>query len=431
MHSVSKNLSAWVATHLLPKQKLIVAYSGGRDSHVLLDALVRLKAEYDFQLTAIHVNHGLQKDAPQWAAHCQKWCDTYDISLKVINLSFNVKKGESLEEQARLNRYQALEAHVLENDLLLTAHSQDDQAETFLLQLMRGSGIKGLASIAPLKRFSKGYLARPLLNVCRGDIADYASEHKLCWIEDPSNQNLSLRRNFVRHQILYPLEKLHQNVSVCISRSAKHCAHALSLLEDYLEQDLVPCLGDVPHTLNITVLKQHSPIKQAYLFRLWLSKHQVALPNERKCEDMLKQLFCAAPDASPQITLGTHQLRRYQQFIYILSSGSLPITKATSWDLQAPIKLADGAKWQAKVKKGRGLSKCKLHNQSVSVEYRELRPSKKLKKIFQSHQIPPWERQSIPLFYVGSALVGVGSLYLCKAWQVEKPEEEGIFFEKI
>ncbi len=434
-------LKQWFFQHVEPHNKILVAYSGGRDSHVLLDSLVKLKSQYTFQLEAIHVNHGLQAVSQSWVTHCQTICSAYDIPLHIINLSLQILPGESLEEKARIHRYQAIKNYVDENTLLLTAHTQDDQAETFVLQLIRGSGIKGLAGIAPIKLFGKGSIARPLLTVSRDEIADYATNQQLKWIEDPSNDNLALRRNYIRKEILKPLNTLHTNSSHCIARSAKHCQEALTLLEEYLSQDLAHCLGNESFTLKVEALKNLTTQKQAWVLRHWLSSHQVTLPTRTKCADMLKQMLQAKGDAQPQVAWGDWLLRRYQQHIYLLPK-PLPFdaSRQYEWDISTPIQLTNGQRWQAVPSQGKGVALSKLANRLIRISYRQggerchlanQQNSKALKKVLQQLDIPPWEREKLPLFYQGDSLIGVGALFICQGWQVSNHTAEGLLFEQV
>ncbi len=441
MNTIFNTLSTWLDKNLSSNTQLIVAYSGGRDSHVLLDALAKLKASYAYHLSAIHINHGLQQISDSWVGHCQQVCAGYAVPLETIHLALKIHPGESLEEKARTARYAAFAKHMNANSILLTAHTQDDQAETFLLQMMRGSGLKGLASIAPSKSFATGALARPLLEVSRDEIAHYAAQHNLSWIEDPSNDNVALRRNFMRKHILGPLDSVQPHSSRCIARSAQHCQSALLLLEDYLAADLALCQAQEPHTLHVDVLKQFSAEKQNYIVGLWLSRLHIILPPTTKRQEMLRQLLTAALDSNPVIVFGQWQLRRYQNLIYVLPLGQDREAKGQwEWDLQAPFTMPDGTTWQVKRVQGKGASLGKLQNTKLSICYRQggeritldkQSNSKSLKKLLQEIKMPPWQRQSLPLFYRDTSLIAVADLFISKEWQVTHPEEEGLCFEKV
>lgn len=442
---MKRDLLSWIANWLksLPHEAAIkVAYSGGRDSHVLLHILWQLRAKMpSLPVSAIHVNHGLQAISTQWANHCQSICEAYQIPFLLIPLQLKVPPGESLENVARTHRYAAFSSHLQERDILVTAHTQDDQAETFLLQLIRGSGPLGLAGIAPLKTLGKGQLARPLLTISKKDITHYAEQHQLNWVEDPTNTDIRFRRNFLRHEILPKLESLDIGVITSIARSSQHCANSQQLLEEYLRKDLMNCLGATPVTLNLLSLKKFSRFKQEALLRLWLKDQGIVSPSTKKLRVILDQMFMAKEDAMPCVTWGNKQIKRYKAHLHLLPLANdngrflLPL----EWRLASPLVLPS-AVFRAKQTEGAGLSLPKTGPQSLQCRFREggerCRPvgqshSAPLKKILQRLNIPTWERQTLPLFYYGQNLVAVADLFICEGWQVQSPDERGWQIEKL
>ncbi|MBS0288468.1 MAG: tRNA lysidine(34) synthetase TilS [Proteobacteria bacterium] len=415
---------------------VIVAYSGGRDSHVLLHALVQIRQQRNIQLSAIHINHGLQKASSDWATHCQQICFEFQVPIKVVSLKLKIPAGSSLEEVARQARYQQFALLLKKQDTLFSAHHQDDQAETFLLQLLRGSGIKGLGAIAPIKPLGEGRLARPLLEISREQIASYALQNQLKWVEDPSNHELQFRRNYMRHQVLPLLKNMNPNIEACISRSAQHCQQAHSLLDTYLLKDTLNCLATSNNTLKVTALQAHCAQKQPFILRFWFNMNGVTLPSLRKCQDILKQMLTAKRDANPCVFFGDWQIRRYQGVIYVdLKDEQARFKQIQYWDLN-PIQLKDGHIWQARLVKGAGIQKAKFLTQKLAISYRQggerykqNGQTKSLKKLLQTYQIPPWQRQSIPLFYQGDELLAVGSILICQE-QVTLAEEQGWVIEK-
>ena len=186
--------------------KIIIAYSGGMDSHCLLHMLANdqlLKSK----LQVVHINHGLSIHAKDWEKHCKAICDTLNISLRVITLDISSKPGKSLEATAREARYTALASIIDVNEVLLTAHHRDDQAETILIQLFRGAGVRGLAAMPKIKKFATGSHVRPLLEINHDDLKRYAEQHQLKWVEDESNQEYCFTRNYLRAEILPQLKK--------------------------------------------------------------------------------------------------------------------------------------------------------------------------------------------------------------------------------
>lgn len=439
------HLTKWLESHEAFR-KLIIAYSGGRDSHVLLHALWQIRQTSPLlHLKAVHVNHGLQKEAFDWQNHCQKICDEYAIPLTTLSLKLMPAKGESIEELAREKRYQAFANLIEQDETLLTAHMLEDQAETFLIQLMRGAGVRGLSSIAPLKAHGKGHIARPILVVSREKIAAYAQKYALKWVEDPSNLNLRFRRNYIRHQILPSAEQLAPGFAKCVARSAKHCAQSQAMLDEVFQADLKHCLGDKSHTLKISALNAFSPLKQQFILRYWFQQCDVLSPSTKKIDTILQQIFHAKIDANPCIHWGKHQVRRYQDLLYLLPFKKENEIKSASslqemqWDLASPLTLHDGSCWQAKRVPGQGYCLNRM-TMPLTIRFRQggerclingKKHTRPLKKILQEKDIPIWQRASLPLFYQGEKLVGVADLFICEGWQVQDPHEEGWLISKV
>lgn len=190
-----------------PAKAYLLAFSGGLDSHVLLHACSQLRTEWpDLNVRAIHIEHGLQAISAQWVQHCQTVCAALTIPLQVEYLNLTIAAGQSLEAVAREARYAAFAQHLQAGEMLLTAHHQNDQAETLLLHVMRGSGVDGLAAMPMIRPFAQGHLARLLLPFTRADLQQYAAYYQLAYIDDPSNADNRFERNFIRNQVM-PLLK--------------------------------------------------------------------------------------------------------------------------------------------------------------------------------------------------------------------------------
>lgn len=435
-----KKLEVWTKEQITD-QCCIVAYSGGVDSHVLLHALWQCRAlNSGLQLRAIHIHHGLQAKAGEWAVHCQTICQQLAIPLEVVSLQLPLLPGDSIEAKARLYRYQAFAARCGLRDRVLSAHTRDDQAETVLLQLLRGSGPLGLAGIAAKKPLGQGFLLRPLLDVGRQHIMSYAKAHQLQWIEDDSNRDVRFRRNFLRHHVVPLLTQINPGVHQCIARSGVHCAESQQLLEEYLLEDFQVARGQEKNTLKISVLKQHSPLKQRALLRYWLQHNGVILPATKKLESLLSQMLFAKHHAHPCVSWGTVQIRRHRDLLYILSTEHQNLEQVLRvWDLTQPLLLGDTL-WTAHKTQGQGLS-CTLIPDTVNITTRlggercrrqGQKHSRPLKKILQDLSVPTWQRARLPLFYDRSQgiLVAVGDLFLCEGWQVANQDEMGWVIEK-
>ncbi|MCU7883559.1 MAG: tRNA lysidine(34) synthetase TilS, partial [Candidatus Thiodiazotropha sp. (ex Lucinoma annulata)] len=274
------------ATRLLESLKQLpqascchLAFSGGLDSCVLLHLLAELRLQLPYELRAIHVHHGLQAEAGEWQRHCENICESHDIPLDNVQLTLTPIAGESIEAVAREARYQAFAECMGEGDLLLTAQHQDDQAETLLLQLLRGSGPAGLAAMPLLARFEPGWLARPLLQVSRLTLEAYAQQHALTWHDDPSNQNLRFDRNFIRHQVMPLLRSRWPAASMTLSRAARFSGELLTLVKEEAEEDLVKARYGDSDTLSITALKQLHSVRLRNLLRHWIAASGATMPN--------------------------------------------------------------------------------------------------------------------------------------------------------
>ncbi|HSP01681.1 MAG TPA: tRNA lysidine(34) synthetase TilS, partial [Thioalkalivibrio sp.] len=262
------NLHPFLQT-LPPASRLVVAFSGGLDSHVLLHALAALCGEGFYELHAIHIHHGLNSQADAWADHCARVCRDLDVGLEVIAVNARAARGESPEAAARAARYQALASCMKEGDGLLTAHHRRDQAETLLLQLLRGAGSAGLAAMPRWQPLGSGWHGRPLLDVSREAIEDYARERDLHWIEDNSNLDARFDRNLLRQQVMPLLRARWQGVDETLARAAAHQAEGLGLLGDLARQDLEQIRGELPGTLSVSELTGLRPARIRNVLRFW------------------------------------------------------------------------------------------------------------------------------------------------------------------
>jgi tRNA(Ile)-lysidine synthase len=410
--------------------KILLALSGGLDSCVLLHILLSLQKTLPFHLFALHVHHGLSRNADNWAKFCQQLCEQHQISCQIAYVKVDRESAAGIEGEARKLRYQALLAQYA--DLILLAHHQDDQAETLLLQLMRGSGVKGLAGMAQFDQDRR--LLRPLLQASRQQLQDYAAGYALQWVEDESNTSLDYERNFVRHQIMPLLRQRNPAVSENIARSAALLAEAQVLLEDLAVLDAHENV--VEDKLNVNALSQLSPARAANLLRWWLSQQGMLMPSQVQLQEMLQQLLCAKSDKQLQILLHHSQhddaylLRRFQGFAYISLHG-VNSGMHLSWHGEEQISLEDGSRLLFSKTLGQGLSLKHIENKSLSIQFRAggerfkpyaNRPSKPLKKWLQEINMPPWFRERLPMVFVDQQLVLVPSLGVQAEWQAQADE---------
>lgn len=409
-----------------------VAYSGGCDSHVLLHALVALRSQITSQIKAIHINHGLSPLANAWEEHCRHICD--QLAVPYTSISVNAKnKNASPEEAARHARYAEWKKLIKKNEVLLLAHHQDDQAETVLIQLLRGSGVKGLAAMPVKQYFSDGLLCRPMLGFLREEIYSYAVEHGLNWIDDPSNFDTDFDRNFLRHEIVPLLETRWPSLKKTLSRTASHQADANQLLTELAFQDWHHVHEN--NLINISSLVKLSVKRQRNVLRYWLADIcELILPDTVHLQRIINEVLTAAEDTNPEVIWRGGEVRRYQGLLYAQEKLiGLPISLKLDWpDIEQPLVLNNnGVTLTAKSSIGGGLSQVKIKNEDISVRFRQggetCRPvgrgqTHQLKKLFQEWQIPPWIRPTVPLIYVDDELAQVVGYCCCEAYAAEEGE---------
>lgn len=410
---------------------VFVGLSGGLDSCVLLSALAHnIKPSL---ITAIHIHHGLQADADQFQAHCQAFCNQLNIKLLVKKV--RVELGASVEAQARNARFKAFSEIVPKDSLLFLGHHQDDQIETFFMRLLRGSGLKGLTAMSEQQKFEHFFLARPLLNLSKDELKQYAQIQKISWIEDSTNKDTQFERNKIRHHLPYIWEKFSDqntqpqaNISRSISQLNKDYQSLLSLLEPHLKACIKPAC--YPQTasqcLDIVVLSEHKTDIQNLIVRQWLSNLGLYAPNQTQLDEIQASLIDAKADAQPECEYQNGQIVRYQKCLYwikkiptppeIIVDLNQPSNTNVMW-ADTPIKVTgDGH-----IKAGR----YRLCAASV-VDKRELkaknRGTKRFKQLFQEAKIPPWLRANWPVLLENDApvaLVGLAvaeSVYSEKGW---------------
>lgn len=401
-----------------------VAYSGGVDSHVLLHALAILRPGLPCRIAAVHVNHGLQSAAGAWDEHCRAVCAGLGVPYISLQADGRAAAGESREAAARAARYAVLEGWLPRRHYLLTAQHRDDQAETLLLQLLRGSGVKGLAAMPGLAPFGGGYLLRPLLDCSRDALLDYAMANRLNWVDDPSNRDISLDRNFLRHQVLPVLRQRWPAFSATLSRSARHCAEAATMLEALASQDLDTLVDVSKDTLPIPGLLQLPPERQRNSLRHWLRGRGATTPSEAVLARIVHDILGGRPDAEACVRWGDCELRRYRDRLYLLPQVPRQDTPASlDWRPGTALELPQaGGVLSASRRTGGGVRAAAFTGAAVRVTWRRggerCRPAGRghhhaLKKLFQESGIPPWERGRIPLVYIGDELAAVADLWVC------------------
>lgn len=390
-----------------------------------------LRDRLSVPVRAVHVDHGLQASSSAWAAHCTAVCDALDVPLTVIPVRCDLDAGHSYEEAARAARYQAFERLLCGGEALLLAHHREDQAETVLLRLLRGAGVRGAAAMPPMRLLGDGYLARPLLDVARDDIALYAATHRLVWIDDPSNSDPRFDRNYLRHAVLPLLAERWPGYAATLARSAEQAQEASELADALADLDLAAC-GDAGG-LCVGPLRALPDARRRNVVRRWLMQvHGVRPPPRAKLVSGLAALLDAAPDRMPKLGWDDHEVRRYRDRLIVRSVADAADPEPIEWDLRSPLSLPGGMLRVESVV-GSGLRQ-DLRERRVEVRFRvggeRCRPagrsqSQSLKKLLQEAGVPPWERAALPLIYVDGALAAVAGLWVCEGFQAA-PGEPGL-----
>ena len=419
-------------TYIKPGNHLIIALSGGIDSVVLLHVLATLSKQLQFTLSAVHVNHGISRNAMLWSRFCCNLCHTYGISIYVAYLQIEKQAGLSLEAVAREERYRIF--NHMRADYVVLAQHLDDQAETLLLQLFRGAGIKGLSAMPIVRKQISNTapkILRPLLEVSRSRIEAYARQTKLNWINDESNDSTTFDRNFLRHDILPLLKKRYPNYSKTLSRTSRHLSEASVLLDELAVMDSENCL--VSDKLQVASLRKLSFLRAKNLLRYTLLQQGITIPSTVKLENILTQLLSIRADNQLHIDVGEHEIRYYKGAVYILPRKKLfhePKEYLWRGETHLALQHLNGTLHFSQVS-DQGISQQKIMNEPMMIRLRSggerfmpacNRPRRSLKNLLQEAFIPPWERNAMPLLFCGEKLVWVPGIGIDCEFQVKSGE---------
>lgn len=404
-----------------PPARYLVAFSGGMDSSILLHALAQSRGRPPVPLVAVHVDHGLHEQSADWQKHCRKFAATLKVEYHACATVVSPDAGLGLEAAAREARYAALEAMMEPDDWLLSAHHEDDQAETLLLNLMRGSGLPGLAGIGGMRPFGPGFLVRPLLGLPADTLVNYARRHKLQWIEDPSNEDVRFDRNFLRREVMPLLASRWPAVSARLRQSAELSGEASGLLEELADLDIAALGG--PERLAVPGLKALSGARQRNVLRHAVRRCGLPPPPATRLYQAVHELLPARADAEPLVTWPGAELRRYRDHLYVLSPGPADVDPGDTLRLSTdrPLELGAGQGLLRLVASDNEGIAPDVVGHGLRVRYRQggerIRPvghkcTHKLKKLLQDHGVVPWMRRRVPLLYSGDRLVAVADLWL-------------------
>lgn len=407
---------------------LCVALSGGLDSTALLHALSTLDEHRD-RLRALHVDHGLHPESADWASANARLCGELNIPFRSLRISVPDRPGESPEALARTARYDALRGEILPGELLLLAHHADDQAETVLLQLLRGAGPAGLAAMPPCVPFGEGWIGRPLLRFKREELERYAAGHGLQWVHDTSNDDTDIDRNFLRHRIMPLLKDRWPAATFTISRSARLCAEARSVMDEFANADLDKLMQE--KRLSLAGLTNLPIERQRNIVRAWIRRCGFELPDSRRLLAIFDHVIDAVEDARPEVEWGAVIVRRYRNWLYVHERDATDSEAPARSDLTRPgesqIVLGAGAgsmlfeQCESDHPEARLCWDC-LQGGVLRIGWRSggerlrvagQKNSRPLKKLLQEAGVVPWMRDRIPLVFCDDELVAVGDLWVC------------------
>lgn len=382
-----------------PAGPVCVGFSGGLDSTALLHALTADPGIRERGLRAIHVDHGLQAASADWASRCSHACAALGVGLDVVRVQVPRHDGDGPEAAARAARHAAFGARLREGEWLALAHHRDDQAETFLLRALRGSGVDGLASMRPLRPFGTGWLWRPWLGVPRADIEAYADACGLTWIEDASNADPGFDRNFLRNEVMPLLRRRWPHAAAAFARSARLAGEARDLLEAVDTDDLALACDRDDRTLSGAVLLRLPAPRRARVLRRWVDALGLPPLPARGVARVIDDLLPARPDAAAMFRWGDACIRAWDGRLHAGTVGAPAASGwCLPWDGTAPLDLPDGGMLRidprvplpapVQVRPRTGGERIRLPGRT----HRHL-----LKHVLQARRIPPWERPSLPL----------------------------------
>jgi tRNA(Ile)-lysidine synthase len=430
MGEIQARIGAMPTPPAIKPAAMAIAYSGGLDSAVLLHLAQHYAKANDIALHAFHVHHGLSSNADQWLEHCRQTCAELGISFDARHVSLKKRDDSGTEEAARIARYAALGALCIEHDvpLLLTAHHLDDQAETVLLQLLRGSGVAGMSGMDTANRApdmlgsASLVVARPLLALSRAALEQYASEQNIVFIDDESNRDPRYARNALRHQVMPALAASFPGFQQRFARTAHHAQAAQRLLIEMAAQDIETCrMGDA---LDVNRIKRFSVDRADNMLRYWFGSRGIRMPSTAWLHEMRTQLFEAKADAQLCVTHADCHIRRHRDRVFITPRFDDDISEMEPvdfiWNGEASLHFpAYRGSLYFDVDESGGIAIDWLQGRPCSIHYRQggerlkpaaNRPTKSLKCHYQAMDIPAWERERLPLVSSGGKLLFAAGL---------------------
>jgi tRNA(Ile)-lysidine synthase len=391
-------------------QRVFVAYSGGLDSTVLLQLLVAKTRK--FEIIPWHFNHGLLDVASSMEQFCIQQADSLGLEIRIDHLRLD-KVESNIEAVARRKRYALLAQHTRAGDCILTAHHADDQAETFLLNALRGSGSAGLRGIARQRKLGDALLLRPLLGFSRSQLETYARQHELVWFDDPSNQDSRFERNYLRNQVIPLMKTRWPHLQTALATASELQSEIQDLLDEVATADFSQLKtadsGGIA-TLDLEQLLLLSPARRKNLVRYWITDAGLPVISHARLQELMHQLHAKA-DANPEIAMPDYSIRLYDRRLFLVRSDKLREGSGCfDFGVQTNIAIE---------KIGLQTQRCDIfrklevsdQNQALSLRFRDHGQQNddrhRLKRLFQKHRVPPWERAAIAQVYLDGKLEGL------------------------
>jgi len=400
---------------------LLAAFSGGLDSSVLLHALAQSATARARGLRAVHVDHGLHGDSAGWSQHCRHFADTLGVELTVRTIDVARTPGFGLEASARRARYGAIEALLSPGEFVALAHHRDDQAETVLLKLLRGAGPEGIGAMRSVRPLGNGHAWRPLLGLPRAALHEYAEHHRLGWVQDPSNADPTIDRNYLRMQVMPRIAKRWTEAETSIAQSATWARDAADFIDEEAERALARTQGLDPATLRFREWLALPRALRDPVLRRWLRAARLPEPTHYQAAELVRQLGEAGEDRQPCVRWPGTEVRRYRDLLYALAPLQLPpfdwVAEFDGSELELPLDLGTLRLIPhvpiAKTKRLAEPLQVRFRRGGESLRVRAGGHTRELRDLLQEAGIPPWQRGRLPLlFHASGALLAVADLWL-------------------
>jgi len=400
------------------KKSFLIAYSGGLDSTVLLYQLLEIKKKYYIKIRAIHINHNLTLLSKKWTEHCKKICSINHVPLIIENIKVENQR-KNLEEKLRIKRYNIIYSHLFPNEILLTGHHMNDQCETLILSLKRGSGPTGLSSMSFETLLGNKKIVRPFLKKTKQELELWAKKKDLNWIEDFSNLNIDYDRNFIRHKIIPKLEKRWSYFLKNCFRTTNICREETILLNYFLHEKICNFI-QFDNSLNISNFKNIKKEICTALIRYWLLSKKIKMPSYKNIQCIYNQMIFSRTDANPKIILQKYEIRRYKKSLHFIKTQPNIKNTLLFWH-QKNKKLILPNNLGNLIENHNGIIlPAPKDNELINIRFQHegnililgRNKKRKIKKIWQEKNIPPWLRNQIPLLFYNNNFISALGLFV-------------------